>query len=171
MIHDPLGVLSNALPLQSSSKDEQNEWTTVVYLSAVRVKTSTWWPQGNSQRQEWRVIFLESEGGARTMSPRGQQSGCQRNCNPLTFHLSPKWPDLCPILMCLLIQSWNTTNSMSVAPGSITAWLIEHMWVWNQMWYQILALPRPSHGTYPHSGHDLKKILSQGFVLRITWET
>lgn len=100
------------------------------------------------------------------MSPRGQQSGCQRNWNPLTCHLSPKWPDLCPILMCLLTQSWNTTKSMSVAPGSI-----KHTWVWNQMWYQILALPRTGHGTYPHSGHDLKKILSQGFVLRITWET
>lgn len=40
MIHDPLGVLSNVLSLQSSSKDEQNERTTVVYLLAVRVKTS-----------------------------------------------------------------------------------------------------------------------------------
>lgn len=40
MIHDPLGVLSNVLPLQISSQDEQNERTTVVYLSAVRVKTS-----------------------------------------------------------------------------------------------------------------------------------
>lgn len=29
MIHDPLGVLSNVLSLQSSSKDEQNEQTVV----------------------------------------------------------------------------------------------------------------------------------------------
>lgn len=48
----PFRSLSNVLPLQSSCKDEQNERTTVVYLSAVRVKTSNWWPQGYSPRQE-----------------------------------------------------------------------------------------------------------------------
>lgn len=119
----------------------------------------------------WSLIH-QPEGGAKTMSPRGQQSRCQRNCNPLLFDLSLKWSCLlCPVLICLLTQSStiakcvsstrkqhgmvgkacvDLTSGVTSNPGSTTSQPcnMSPLWAWSE-----------------------KDSPIQGFTLRITRET